>query len=196
MVKHVAGAAAAAAALLVASAAQSAVTVIGGGLAQNCSEAAKAGDASLQAEKTCTGALEGELLATLDRAGTYVNRGIIKLRRQNYDQAIADFDIALKTKPDLAEAFVNRGAARIGKHQFKESVADLNKALELGVPEPEKAYYNRALAYEWLDDMKSAYLDYRKAMEIAPAWELVQQQLTRFTVNNPEAAAAAAAERR
>ena len=61
-------------------------------------------------------------------------------------------------------------------------MADLNKAIALGVDEPEKAYYNRALAYEGLEDAKAAYLDYVQALTIKPDWVLPQQQLLRFTV--------------
>jgi tetratricopeptide (TPR) repeat protein len=88
--------------------------------------------------------------------------------------------------PGLAEAYVNRGAARIGQHRYKESVADIDKALELGVKEPEKAYYDRGLAYEWLDNPRAAYADYKKALEIAPAWDLAREQMFRFSVTHAD----------
>ena len=177
------GLAAGVALLVVASEAQGAVTVIGGGMAEACSQAAKHGESDTRFERICTAALEGEMLNARDRAGTYVNRGILKLRRMNYEDATKDFDIAIKTKPDMGEAYVNRGAAGIGAHRFRDSVSDLNRGLELGLNEPEKAYYNRALAYEWLDDPKSAYFDYQKALELNPEWDLPKQQLARFTVS-------------
>ncbi|HEY8616588.1 tetratricopeptide repeat protein [Phenylobacterium sp.] len=159
-----------------------AVTVLGGGLAEACSEAARAGDRALEDEKTCTLALETEALNPRDRAGTYVNRGVLKLRRLSWDSATADFNQALRIKPDLAEAFVNRGAAAIGARRYAESLPDINRALALGVDEPAKAYYNRALAHEALDDPKSAYFDYQKAIELNPEWGLPKEQLARFTV--------------
>jgi tetratricopeptide (TPR) repeat protein len=176
------GIAAAAAVLAVAGQARAAVTVIGGGLAEACSQAAFTGKSEPKYEQLCTAALEGELLSTRDRAGTYVNRGVLKLRRQAWESATKDFDTAIRTRPDLGEAYVNRGAAAIGARHFSESLADINKGLELGLEEPAKAYYNRALAYEWLDDPKSAYFDYQKALEISPDWDLPKQQLARFTV--------------
>jgi tetratricopeptide (TPR) repeat protein len=173
---------AAAAALVAAGDARGAVTIIGGGLAEACSQAAFTGKAEQKYEQLCTQALESELLSSRDRAGTYVNRGVLKLRRQNWDQAMRDFDIAIRTRPDLGEAWVNRGAANIGAKRYSASLADINKGIELGLEEPAKAYYNRALTYEWLDDPKAAYFDYQKALEISPGWELPRQQLTRFTV--------------
>ena len=175
---------AAAAALALAGEARAAVSVMGGGFAEACAHAARTGLVTNKTEDICTAALDGELLTARDRAGTYVNRGIIKLRAKAYDAAIADFNTAIRYKSDLAEAYVNRGAARIGVRHYAESIADLTQALDLAVPEPEKAYYNRAVAYEWLDNEKAAYFDYKKAIELAPDWDLPKDQLTRFTVSH------------
>jgi tetratricopeptide (TPR) repeat protein len=163
------------------------VDVSGDGLAKACSDAAKAGESANRFEQICTASIENELLIPRDRAGTYVNRGIIRMRGKQFDAAIADFDTAIRYQSNLAEAYVNRGAARIGIHHFADAVSDFDNALELGVKEPEKSYYNRALAYEWMDNYKAAYLDYRKALELAPDWDLVNQQLARFTVSHVEA---------
>ncbi|MFN3511542.1 MAG: tetratricopeptide repeat protein [Phenylobacterium sp.] len=174
--------AAGAAVLGLAGSAHSAVTVIGGGMAQACSRAAIGGESDPKFQEVCTLALETEFLHPRDRAGTYVNRGVLKLRRMSYADAARDFDMALRVKPNLGEAYVNRGAAAIGLKRYEASLADINRGLELGVEEPAKAYYNRALAYEGLEDAKSAYFDYQKALEISPDWELPREQLARFTV--------------
>lgn len=174
--------AAATAALLTAAAAQGSVTVIGGGMAQQCSRAALSGESAIKFEDLCTLALDSELLSARDRAGTYVNRGVLKLRRKDFASAQSDFDRAVETKPDLGEAYVNRGAAAVGSRRFADGLDDLNKAIALGVEEPEKAYFNRALAYEGLDDMKAAYFDYQKAIELKPEWEDPRRELARFTV--------------
>jgi tetratricopeptide (TPR) repeat protein len=171
-----------AAALAWAASSSAAVTVIGGGMAKQCSLAALTGESDARFETLCTQALDGELLSLRDRAGTYVNRGILKLRRKEFASAQFDFNRAIETKPDLGEAYVNRGAAAVGARRYADGLVDLNKAIELGVEEPEKAYYNRALAYEGLDDMKAAYFDYQKALELKPDWDAPQRELARFTV--------------
>ncbi|MFN3523559.1 MAG: tetratricopeptide repeat protein [Phenylobacterium sp.] len=165
-----------------AGAAQGAVTVLGGGLAEECSRAAVAGETDSRFDDVCTLALETEFLNARDRAGTYVNRGVFRLRRAAFRTAERDFDMAIKAAPDLGEAYVNRGAAYIGQRRYAESIGEINRGLELGVEEPAKAYYNRALAYEGLEDAKSAYFDYQKAIEIEPEWAAPREQLTRFTV--------------
>ena len=176
----------AAAGLLVATGARASVTVIGGGQAEACSKAALAGKSDTRSERTCTDALETEMLSPRDRAGTLVNRGVLKLRRAAFEAATKDFNAALSLKPDMGEAYVNRGAASIGEHRYAESLPDLNKAISMGIEEPAKAYYNRALAYEGLDDVKSAYFDYQKAVELSPQWEAPKNELLRFHVSARE----------
>ncbi len=178
--------AAAFAAALVGAEAKAAVTVIGGGLAEACSRAALAGKANVRLEETCTEALDKEMLNSRDRAGTLVNRGVLKMRRMDWSGATKDFSEAARIKPDLGEAYVNRGAVSIGEHRYADSLPDLNKGLELGVEEPAKVYFNRALAYEGLDDAKSAYFDYQKALELNPDWDAPKNELVRFHVERKE----------
>ena len=168
--------------LLASTSAQASVTVLGGGLARDCSVAALKGESGVRYESLCTQALDTEMLSPRDRAGTYVNRGVFKLRRAEYAKASGDFNRAVELKPDLGAAYVNRGAAAVGAKRYADGLADLNKAIELGVDEPEKAYYNRALAFEGLDDLKSAYFDYQKALELSPAWEAPKRELARFSL--------------
>lgn len=182
MIKATAAAFGAALILGVAGAAHGAVTVLGGGLAQECSRAAVSGESDQEYDKVCTLALETEYMNARDRAGTYVNRGVLRLRRAQYRTAEKDFDMAIKAKDDLGEAYVNLGASYIGQRRYAEGLKVIDKGLELGLEEPAKAYYNRALAYEGLDDAKSAYFDYQKALEIAPDWDAPKEQLSRFTV--------------
>jgi tetratricopeptide (TPR) repeat protein len=169
-------------ALMSAGAADAAVTVIGGGFAQSCSEAAFRGRSGMGDIRKCDRALAEEALNPHDRAATYVNRGVLRLRRRESGQAREDFDAAIAIEPSLGEAWVNRGAASVLDRRYYEAVADIDKGLELGVEEAEKAYYNRGLAYEGLDDARAAWLDYRKAAELKPDWDLPRQALERFTV--------------
>jgi tetratricopeptide (TPR) repeat protein len=177
---------AAAAALLAGAQARASVTVIGGGLAEACSKAAISGKADFRSEEACTEALDKEMLSSRDRAGTLVNRGVLKMRRLEWAAAAKDFTEATRIKPDMGEAYVNRGAVAIGQHRFADSLPDLNKGLQLGVEEPAKVYFNRALAYEGLDDAKSAYFDYQKAVELSPDWAAPKNELVRFHVERKE----------
>jgi len=177
---------AAVAALAFAGQAQAATTVLGNGLASICSKAAIAGSDDPKALEICTMALETEAMNRRDRAGTFVNRGVLKMRRQDYAAARTDFNTATRLQPTMGEAFVNRGAALVGEKRYVEALVDIDKGLALQPEEPEKAYYNRGLANEGLDDTKAAYFDYLKALELAPDWDIVKRELTRFTVRTAD----------
>jgi len=161
---------------------EGAVFVLGGGLADACSRFAIAGKTDLHALNTCTYALETEDLIKRDRAGTLVNRGVIRLRRGDYVAAARDFDAAIKLQPTMGEAYVNRGAALLAQRRWAEGKADIDRGLALNPDEPEKAYFNRALAWEHLDDMEQAWRDYTRALELKPDWDAPRKELTRFTV--------------
>jgi tetratricopeptide (TPR) repeat protein len=173
---------AAAMALGLAGSAGAAVTVIGDTSATDCSKAAFDGRADNETLNDCNVALQNSMLDRRDQAGTYVNRGVLYMLLRNYTAARADFNTAIKIEPNLGEGWVNRGAVNVGEKRYQDGLSDINKALELGIAEPAKAYYNRAIAYEGLDDEKSAYLDYQQALQLDPKWDLPKQELLRFTV--------------
>jgi len=156
--------------------------VLGGGLADACSRFALDGRSDEYSLNTCTYALETETLVKRDRAATLVNRGVIQLRRKKFEAANRDFDAAIRLQPTLGEAWVNRGAALLAQRRWAEGKADIDRGLELGSDEPEKAYFNRALAWEALDDMEAAWRDYVKASELKPDWDAPRKELARFTV--------------
>ena len=169
--------------------AEAGVTVLGNGYAAQCFRMAimsTRNKPELNASiKNCDNALEFDFLSKRDRAATLVNRGILLLEKTAYGDARADFDKAISLAPDLPEAYVNRGAALLGLRRFAEALVDLNRGIEMNSDEIEKAYYNRGLAREQLNDVKGAYYDYLKASELRPAWEPPLRELKRFTVTRP-----------
>ncbi len=183
MVRVVVGAALGLAALAMAGQSQAAVSVMGDGLAHLCSMAALSGVSDAKSIETCTLALENEPLSGRDKAGTLVNRGVMYLARLQYSTAKLDFDDAVTADPTLGEAYVNRGAALVAMRRYSDGVVDIEKGMGLAPEEPEKAYYNRALAREGIGDLKGAYLDYLKASQLKPDWADPQRELMRFAVH-------------
>jgi Tfp pilus assembly protein PilF len=161
---------------------QAGVQVLGKSLASACSSAALGAGSSLSSLDTCTRALTEEPLTAEVRAATLVNRGILQMRRRSFEAASQDFERALQIQPEMGEVYANRGAIHVVEGRFREGVADFNRALALGLEMPERTYFNRAVAREWLDDAKGAYLDYRKAAELNPEWPSPREQMVRFTV--------------
>ncbi len=159
-----------------------AATIVLGGLAGQCSAQAKAGRSDPEAIDICSRALAGEPLSPRDRAGTYVNRGSMELHERAYGEAHADFQTALKIMPRMGEAHIGEGAYLVSQERFAEAEAEITRGLQLGSEEPEKGYYFRAMARWGQDDFKGAYLDFHKALELKPGWDLPRRQLANFHV--------------
>ena len=162
--------------------ASAAVLVLGRSLAAGCSKAAIDGQGTQAALDTCSRSLSEEALSARVEASTLVNRGVVYSRRGDMPRAMADFQAALERYPQLGEAYVNRGFVHIAEGRLQQGLQDTDRGLALGLEAPERAYFNRAVARELMDDAKGAYFDYRKAAELKPRWSLPQQQLARFTV--------------
>jgi tetratricopeptide (TPR) repeat protein len=160
--------------------AMASVLIVGEGLAPACSKAAFAGRLDRSSIELCSRALAEEGLSRRDRAGTLVNRGVIRMRGKAYPAALRDFDEALRIQPGLGEAFVNRGVLRMASRDYQTALAEIDRGIGLGVDEPAKAFYNRALAREGLGDAPGAWSDYRRAQSLAPEWDAPARQLTRF----------------
>ena len=161
--------------------ARAAVSVYSSTQARDCYIAAKFGDKQQHGIADCTAAMFNGL-SKHDQAGMLVNRGVIQLSYAHYGPAIKDFTASIKLDPTIGDAYVNLGAALIGQKKYAEGRAQIDKGLPLNPDEPQKAYYNRGLADDYLDEEKAAYFDYLKASQLDPDWEAPKKELTRFTV--------------
>ena len=159
------------------------VTVIGGGIAHDCYEAVKFSLGSpSEAEKLCTRAIELEALNLSNKAATYTNRGVLRMRQGDYDRALSDYAVSKKIKPATGATWLNEGAAYIFKKDFNSALVSLEKAIELDSEDLYAAYYNRAIARENTGDVEGAYFDFVKAKELNPDFAPTDRQLSRFTV--------------
>lgn len=167
--------------------ATAAVTVIGSGYAHSCFVAAETHQSSSADIALCTTALTEEGLNGRDRAATFVNRGILMMYKKDLDRAIADYEEAIRARPDLAEAWVNKGIALVYKTgREQEAIDALTRGIDLKTSQPEIAYYSRALAHELTGDAKNAYYDYKQAAALRPGWDEPLKQMQRFQVISPK----------
>lgn len=171
--------------------AQHALLVVGDSSAAACYRHARAGDSSREALATCSRGVV-ETRRSRDLAATHVNRAIIHINREEYDQALADVDKSFEYQ-EFAEAYATRGVIYFHLDRMEDSIAQATLAIEReDLDEPAKVYYNRALAYEQLDRVEEAYYDYLRASELEPRWRRPRQELERFTVLPADAAEDAA----
>jgi tetratricopeptide (TPR) repeat protein len=175
----------AAAALLASTPAAGAVSVIGNTAARSCYLAAESRSGpSADVLRFCNEALDREALSREELVATLVNRGIIKARLGDHDEAIADYDAALGRDSDQAEAYLNKGFALLHLSQSGEQAKPLfDTALAKKTRRPELAYYGRGVAHEMAGEVRAAYQDYRQASRIDPKWRQPKVELARFRVN-------------
>lgn len=173
------------AALLVAVAAPAAasVVIIGNNSARQCYEAADAvAPPDVEDLRVCDRAIRDEALTMRDRVATHVNRGIVQLRRNRIDLALADFDRAIAMDPAQPESYLNKGAALMRLQDAAAALPLFTASLERNTTRPELAHYGRAIAHESLGNAREAYSDYRRAAELRPGWEEPLVELRRFRV--------------
>lgn len=155
--------------------------VIGESRQFGCYEHALYDHDSAAARRDCNAAVDDPAMIRSDRAATFVNRGIVLMHRGDMQAALSDYD-ALALDPQLGDAHVNRAVVFIRQGRYADAIEAATTGLGLKVERPHAAYFNRAVAHEALDDLKNAYLDYRKASELAPDWAPPKQELARFSV--------------
>jgi len=174
--------------VLASGSANAAVTVIGNGLGANCYQMAEFGGDPARGVQICTLAIEQESLSVSDRAATYINRGILRSRGGNAEGALKDYNLGLGMDGNHGEGYVDRGATYIALQRYPEAMADIDRGIALGANKLQIAYYDRAIVHEAIGDVRAAYLDYKKAVELAPDFALASEQLRRFKVIRKESA--------
>jgi Tfp pilus assembly protein PilF len=158
-----------------------AVTVIGNNPhARRCMAALAEADSSDRALGYCQRATNTQRMSLEAEVEAHINLGVMHMRRSEFSDAIAQFDVAIAAAPRNGEAHLNRGAALVQMREYGPAVASLTTALGLSVREPHKAYFNRGVARESLGDLRGAFEDYTTALEIQPDWGPANAELARF----------------
>lgn len=76
----------------------------------------------------------------------YYNLGLAHFRQGNHQQAIANFNQALKINPNLADAYGNRGLAKYALGDSKSAVTDLQSTAKLFLKKGDTQAYQQTQA--------------------------------------------------
>ncbi|MDB5653070.1 MAG: hypothetical protein JWQ94_683 [Tardiphaga sp.] len=96
----------------------------------------------------CDALIDNDRTDRADRLKALLARGAAYQRRDNVDRAIADYDVALRLDPKLADIFNTRGELHRGRGDRPRALADFGAALKLD-PQHAVARANfKALALE------------------------------------------------
>ena len=156
---------------------------VGNSFARDCWQAAEARDHDTNAIYHCNLALEQEGLDSADRAATLVNRGVLYMRNRDYNSAERDFTRALRTDEANPEAWLNMAISSLKQNENDTSILPMiEKAIALNTKEQALAYYSRAILHERNGNVRQAYADYKRALELAPDWDDPAEDLKRYVV--------------
>ena len=101
-----------------------------------------------------------------DEAEVYINRGVAKSQLGEYEEALVDYNEAIRLKPDNVEVYINRGPTNLILGEYAEALVDLNEVIRLQ-PDFARAYVNRAEAKVNLNHINEAKSDFQTALELA-----------------------------
>jgi tetratricopeptide (TPR) repeat protein len=105
------------------------------------------------------------------RAAAYGNRGFAFRQKGDYDQAIRDFDEAVRLNPKDAVVYYDRGVAYGRKGEVDREISDYDEAIRLD-PRFAYAYNNRGVAYRQKGNYDGAMRDYNQAIRLDPKFAL------------------------
>ena len=95
------------------------------------------------------------------------NRGLALNGLERFDDAIADFNVAISAIPKQASFYNSRGFAYHRKGDFARALADYNKAIEI---EGKQAVFlsNRGILYRDIGEFELAKTDFDAAIRLSP----------------------------
>jgi tetratricopeptide (TPR) repeat protein len=104
-----------------------------------------------------------ELTDPADRYMALTNRSVLWIRRQKYDQALADLREALRLRPDAHHAWVNLAELHRQRKEYSQALTALNEALTRQPNDP-ALYYTRAWIHRAGKDLGAAQRDFERSI--------------------------------
>jgi tetratricopeptide (TPR) repeat protein len=93
------------------------------------------------------------------------NRGRAAIEKGDYDQAIVEYDAAIRVNPNVGEAFFNRAVSYSRKKDWGRAVSDYTSAIKL----KQNAFSSRGYAHIQLGRYTLALEDFAEAIRREPA---------------------------
>lgn len=125
------------------------------------------GPDAAQSVDACTRIINDKATSQEDLGKAYGARGNSYQKLNKYDQAITDYDAAIKLDQKNASLYVNRGHALQAKGDLDKALADQDEAIKLD-PKNRSAYVNRGDVFAAKGEYAKAVADYDAAIKIDP----------------------------
>ncbi len=107
---------------------------------------------------------------SLSKAEKHFNTGGELYDQGRLEEAIAEYDEAIRLDPQLTLAYNNRAATYVNLGQYQKAIQDYDKVIRLN-PQLVVAYNNRGFAYDELGQHERAIQDYDEAIRLNPQYE-------------------------
>ncbi|QLE39644.1 tetratricopeptide repeat protein [Nostoc sp. C052] len=107
------------------------------------------------------------ILITQITAGGFLELGVDKMRRGDYQEAIENFNQAIALEKDLAVAYSDRCLAYLQLQDYHQAIADCTQAINFA-PDNFEAYLNRGVAHYRQGDYPTAIVDHNQAIALKP----------------------------
>jgi len=106
----------------------------------------------------------------------YIERGLSCYQKGDYNEAIKQFQEALKLNPGKAEIHYNLGLTYQAKGLLNEAVEEYRKALEIN-PEDAETHNNLGVVYYNQGSYRKAIEEFKLALSINPDFEIARKNL-------------------
>jgi tetratricopeptide (TPR) repeat protein len=84
------------------------------------------------------------------------------MNEKRTDEALNDFDMAIKLKPDFTDAYYNQGNVFFDEKKYEDAISSYTKAINLKT-DYASSYYNRGLAEYYSGEKNAACIDLKHA---------------------------------
>lgn len=137
---------------------------------RRCASPASRGEALALKIRSCTAIIAATGETPRNKAAAYNNRGNAYQDGKDLDHAIADFDAAIRLRPDYALAYSNRGNAYSRRKDYTRAIASYDEAIRID-PNQASAYNNRCFALAASGgDLQQAIRDCDAALMLRPGF--------------------------
>jgi tetratricopeptide (TPR) repeat protein len=127
----------------------------------------------MEAIDGCTAVINSGKATPKIIAEALVNRGdAYRLRQNDIDRALADYDQAIRTMPDFALAYASRGFVYLfARRQLDRALADFSEAIRLDAASA-NAFYFRGVVWSDKGDWDRAIADFDQAIRLRPTFSI------------------------
>ncbi|HEY3373676.1 MAG TPA: tetratricopeptide repeat protein [Candidatus Aquicultor sp.] len=111
--------------------------------------------------------LESLVPFNANKPAAYAYRGRLYFNNGNTNDALTDFDTAIKLNKDQAESHFGIGLIRLQEGDNQQAIKEFEKVIKVR-PKWTEVYLSREVAYRKLGEKEKAIKDLKKVLEIEP----------------------------